>query len=84
MKEMFWKLCVLTIGLTMLLTVGAFAEGSIGLGALGLYGVSTVCGIQWACAKVQQAQAQPREPRRAPGGAGAAQQSGTENPLQIA
>ena len=79
MKEMFWKLCVLAIGLTMLLTVGAFAEGSIGLGALGLYGVSTVCGIQWACAKVQHAQL-----RHAPGGSAAEQQPEAGNPLQIA
>ncbi len=54
MKRSFWKLCILLIALTMLLTAGAFAEGMIGLTALGLYGLSTLCGIQWACLRLRQ------------------------------
>lgn len=54
MKRTFWKLCILLIALTMMLTAGAFAEGMIGLTALGLYGLSTLCGMQWACLRLRQ------------------------------
>ena len=83
MKQFFWKFCVLAIALTMLLTAGAFAEGTIGIVALGLYGLSTVCGIQWACAKVLEWE-QPRQPRRAPRRSPAPQPAESEKPLRIA
>ena len=80
MKQFFWKFCVLAIALTMLLTAGAFAEGTIGIVALGLYGLSTVCGIQWACAKVLEWE----QPRRAPRHSAAPQPAESEKPLRIA
>lgn len=83
MKQFFWKFCVLAIALTMLLTAGAFAEGTIGIVALGLYGLSTVCGIQWACAKVLEWE-QPRQPRRPPRRSLEPQPAESEKPLQIA
>ena len=83
MKQFFWKFCVLAIALTMLLTAGAFAEGTIGIVALGLYGLSTVCGIQWACAKVLEWE-QPRQARRAPRRSPEPQPAESEKPLRIA
>lgn len=54
MKSAMWKVCILLVALTMLMTMSAFAEGTIGLAALCLYGMSTVFGIQWAHAKAEQ------------------------------
>lgn len=84
MKQFFWKFCVLAIALTMMLTAGAFAEGTIGIVALGLYGLSTVCGIQWACAKVLEWEQPRQQPRRAPRQTGAPQPAESEKPLRIA
>lgn len=51
MRSAMWKVCMLLIALAMLMTLGAFAEGSIGVVALCLYGMSMLFGMQWACAE---------------------------------
>lgn len=71
MRSAMWKVCMLLIALAMLMTLGAFAEGSIGVVALCLYGMSMLFGMQWACAEAtrcerqEQARAAARAARRA-------------------
>lgn len=71
MKSTMWKVCMLLIALAMLMTLGAFAEGSIGVVALCLYGMSMLFGMQWTCAEAtrceqqEQARAEARTARRA-------------------
>ncbi len=65
MKSTLWKLCVLLIAFTMFLTIGAFAEGTIGIVALLLYGLSTCCGICWAFDRAFACEESNAEYRRA-------------------
>lgn len=71
MKSTMWKICMLLIALSMLTVLGSFAEGSIGLVTLCLYGMSMLFGMQWACAEAtrceqaEQARAQARAARHA-------------------
>lgn len=46
MKSTMWKICMLLIALSMLTVLGSFAEGSIGLVTLCLYGMSMLFGMQ--------------------------------------
>lgn len=71
MKSTMWKVCMLLIALAMFMTLGAFAEGSIGVVTLCLYGMSMLFGMQWACSEAtrceqqEQARAEARAARQA-------------------
>ncbi len=64
MKCLLWKSAILLMALGVLMALGAFAEGSIGLPLACAEGLLACLGIRWAWGRAQQAERRAERRRR--------------------
>jgi hypothetical protein len=67
MKTAMWKLNMLLMALALVMILGAFAEGTIGLGGFVLFELAAGFAVRYSCAQMQRCEAEQaaRRVRRA-------------------